>query len=210
MLVTVDRLPHGDADRRTFLATLNALTEGVAFLDQQGSLVHENGRLAGLRSSDPDAVDGRLRRFVERMKRRVANLDIAGAPVIEKLASEEIRLDAVDCLLEGSYVGFDLLEVGPLLMVTVSCAGRRPLDEEELRVAYGLTRSEIRVAKLLAEGRPNAEIASSLSISGATSRHHTSRVLRKLGARSRAEAAALLLGARRSGVGAGDRARGEK
>ena len=208
-LVTADH-PPGDPDRKTFLATLDALTEGVAFLDQRGTLVHENGRLAGLRSTDPGAVDARLRSFVERMRRRVASLDLAGAPVVEKLAAEELPLDAVDCLLEGSYVGFDLLGVGPLLMVTVSCAGRRALDEEELRAAYGLTPGEIRVAKLLAEGRPNAEIASCLSISGATSRHHTARVLRKLGARSRAEAAALLLGARRSEVGAGDRGRGER
>lgn len=188
--------PRPDSDRMLFLATLNALTEGVAFLDPQGRLLHENGRLAGLRSAASVPLDHRLATFTKRVRERVDALDIAGATVVEKLVSEEIRLDSEDCLLEGSYIGFDLLGAGPMLMITVTCVGRRPLGEEELRVAYGLTRREINVAGLLAHGRSNSEIADELCISEATARHHTARVLGKVAARSRAEAAAVLLGSR--------------
>lgn len=189
--------PRHDSDRMRFLATLNALTEGVAFLDRHGRLLYENGRLAGLRSAATAPLDARLAAFTTRVQKRLETLDIAGAPVVEKLISEELRLESEDCLLEGSYVGFDLLGAGPMLMITVTCVGRRPLGEEELRVAYGLTRREIHVAGLLSQGRSNTEIADELFISEATARHHTARVLGKLGARSRGEAAALLLGARR-------------
>lgn len=195
--------PHDsrhDSNRMVFLATLNALTEGVAFLDFEGRLLHENGRLAGLRSAASGPLDHTLSTFAARIRTRVRDLDIGGAPVVEKLIATQVRLDSEDCLIEGSYVGFDLLDAGPLLMITVTCVGPRRLGDDELRVAYGLTCREIRVAGLLAEGRSNVDIAGQLFISEATARHHTARVLRKLGASSRAEAAALLLGSRRGSL----------
>ncbi|MGZ4312712.1 MAG: response regulator transcription factor, partial [Solirubrobacteraceae bacterium] len=54
----------------------------------------------------------------------------------------------------------------------------------------GLTGRELEVLDLLAEGLRNAEIAQRLVVSDKTAEHHVSAVLRKLGVRSRAEAAA--------------------
>ncbi|HEX3689935.1 MAG TPA: LuxR C-terminal-related transcriptional regulator [Solirubrobacteraceae bacterium] len=54
----------------------------------------------------------------------------------------------------------------------------------------GLTARELEVLALLGEGLRNAEIAQRLVVSEKTASHHTSAVLRKLGVRSRAEAAA--------------------
>ncbi len=59
---------------------------------------------------------------------------------------------------------------------------------------YGLTEREAEVARLLAEGRRNNAIAAALGISPHTARHHTQRVLAKLGVHSRAEAGARLRG----------------
>lgn len=53
-----------------------------------------------------------------------------------------------------------------------------------------LTRREEEVLELLADGRSNAEIAERLYISPKTVEHHVSRILAKLGLRSRAEVAA--------------------
>lgn len=61
-----------------------------------------------------------------------------------------------------------------------------------LQDKYGLTRRELEVATLLAQGRTNTAIANTLHISTHTARHHTQRVLGKLGVHSRAAAGAKL------------------
>lgn len=61
-----------------------------------------------------------------------------------------------------------------------------------LRLQFGLTAREADVAKLLEEGCPNLTIARRLGISPHTARHHTQRVLAKLGVHSRSEAGARL------------------
>ena len=63
-----------------------------------------------------------------------------------------------------------------------------------LQERFGLTGRELDVAMLLAEGRSNAAIAMALDISPHTARHHTQRVLGKVGVHSRAEAGARLRG----------------
>jgi len=63
-----------------------------------------------------------------------------------------------------------------------------------LELHYGLTARELEVAVLLAQGRSNAAIAEALQISAHTARHHSQRILTKLGVHSRAEAGAKLRG----------------
>lgn len=70
-------------------------------------------------------------------------------------------------------------------------AGLEPPTGAEVEDATGLTRREHDVLRLLARGLPNRQIASELFISPATVGVHVSRVLSKLGASSRTEAAAM-------------------
>jgi DNA-binding CsgD family transcriptional regulator len=63
---------------------------------------------------------------------------------------------------------------------------------EHLRADYGMTPREVDVALLLAEGCSNQTVARRLGISPHTARHHTQRVLGKLGVHSRSEAGARL------------------
>lgn len=80
-----------------------------------------------------------------------------------------------------------------VLVVTVTEPKRPELpDESELRKWFGLTRMEARVARMLAQGLTNAEIAQSQFISAHTARHHTESVLLKLGVHSRREVSRLL------------------
>ena len=54
---------------------------------------------------------------------------------------------------------------------------------------FGLTARELTVLSLVAEGHTNREIGASLFISEKTASVHVSRILAKLGVRSRVEAA---------------------
>jgi DNA-binding NarL/FixJ family response regulator len=62
----------------------------------------------------------------------------------------------------------------------------------QLQAGYGMTPREVEVALLLAEGCSNLTVARRLGISPHTARHHTQRVLGKLGVHSRAEAGARI------------------
>jgi DNA-binding CsgD family transcriptional regulator len=57
--------------------------------------------------------------------------------------------------------------------------------------ARSLTRTEERVARLVAAGRSNPQVAAELGVTRKTVEWHLSRLFRKLGIRSRGELAAL-------------------
>jgi DNA-binding NarL/FixJ family response regulator len=66
----------------------------------------------------------------------------------------------------------------------VSVEGRRAVGGDGPR---SLTARELDVARLVAEGRPNKQVAAALFLSEKTVEHHLSRVYAKYGVRSRAE-----------------------
>lgn len=73
-------------------------------------------------------------------------------------------------------------------------ASGNELSDEDLRNRFGLTARQVVVARLLAEGLSNAEIARKLVVSEHTARNHTYHVLTKLGASKRARVGAILRG----------------
>ncbi|HEX4934139.1 MAG TPA: response regulator [Gemmatimonadaceae bacterium] len=73
-------------------------------------------------------------------------------------------------------------------------AGNGALGDEALQQKFGLTDRQIEVARLLAQGLSNAEIAETLGLSTYTARNHTEAVLLKLGASTRARVGAILRG----------------
>ena len=98
-----------------------------------------------------------------------------------------------------------LTHMRALVDETLSCSERlrdewqvrtpdRPVASAALRLQdeYGLTAREVDVALLLSQGLSNSALARQLGISPHTARHHTQRVLGKLGVHSRAEAGARL------------------
>jgi DNA-binding NarL/FixJ family response regulator len=68
----------------------------------------------------------------------------------------------------------------------------RVLDDAELRARYGLTDRQIAVARLLAEGCTNAEVAERLGLSFFTARNHAEQVMSKLRVSNRASVAPAL------------------
>ena len=75
-------------------------------------------------------------------------------------------------------------------------AGHDRVSQNGLVERYRLTRREIQVAVLLAQGRSNEAIAQELEISAHTARHHTQRILSKLEVHSRGEAGAKIRNSR--------------
>ena len=68
------------------------------------------------------------------------------------------------------------------------------LSDDELRSRFGLTARQVVIARLLAEGLSNAEIARKLVVSEHTARNHTYHVLTKLGTSKRARVGVILRG----------------
>ena len=68
----------------------------------------------------------------------------------------------------------------------------RILSDGELHERYGLTDRQIAVARLVAEGCTNAEVAERLGLSFYTARNHAEQVMLKLGVSNRSSVGPLL------------------
>jgi DNA-binding CsgD family transcriptional regulator len=89
----------------------------------------------------------------------------------------------------------------PVVMLFISDPEATPRPQAELlRVLYGLTPMESRLAVLLAEGRELREAAEALRVSPNTAKTHLKEVFAKTGARRQAELVRLLLVANLGGV----------
>lgn len=84
----------------------------------------------------------------------------------------------------------------------LAACGLRPAKRSTATPAVALTPQELTVARLVATGRTNREVAAELVISAKTVEHHLSRIYAKLGIRSRTELTAVLLGGDPSLAGA--------
>jgi DNA-binding response OmpR family regulator len=68
----------------------------------------------------------------------------------------------------------------------------RVLSDAELHDRFGLTERQVAVARLVAEGCTNAEVAERLGLSFYTARNHAEQVMLKLGVSNRSSVAPLL------------------
>jgi DNA-binding response OmpR family regulator len=68
----------------------------------------------------------------------------------------------------------------------------RKLEDAELRDRYGLTERQVAVARLVADGCTNAEVAERLGLSFYTARNHAEQVMLKLGVSNRSSVGPLL------------------
>lgn len=187
--------------RASIARTLDGLAEPLALFDPAGRLAHTNPALDALVARDPEGAQllaaaqeaaltlGRLAGERPRSSKtvRAATADV-------QTVLRELRTGRGRYRVRGSILGYDLMTPGPSALVAVERVVPEPLSDAVLRDRFRLTPREIRVARLLAEGRSNQAVASALGVSTRTAEHHTAHVLLKLGAPSRAAVAAILLG----------------
>lgn len=82
--------------------------------------------------------------------------------------------------------------LGSTVLIIVQRARQLVREDARIRVRFGLTKREAQIARMLADGKSNADIAEALAISTHTARHHTGSVIAKLGLSSRAQVASLI------------------
>lgn len=192
------RLTHANARRGTaadhlvFLHALDFVSDGLAFFDAAGTLLHTNralDRMLEHRSETPGLVD-EVERFAGQVVAR------AREPHTGEVAAESVRrelhLPGGACRLRGSYLDLDIFGLRGTVVVAVHQNTEPSATDEALHARFGLSRQERTITRLLARGRSNAEVASALGISPHTARRHTERIFSKLGVRSRAEIARRL------------------
>jgi DNA-binding NarL/FixJ family response regulator len=148
------------------------------------------------------ALDTRASRPYER-----ARLELAAGAHQRRAGNRR----AASALLDQACRRFEALGAGPWVTrcaQEAAACGLRPRRRSSPVVGdEALTSQERLVARLVAQGATNREVAAELVISVKTVEHHLGRVYAKLGLRSRTELAARLAADGAEAVAAGERAR---
>ena len=189
------------ASRHTIARMLDSLADPAILFDLAGEQVHANQAVRRL----PGSVDGaRLRTEAQRLawslgaaaRRRsqgkVAQPWAALDTGEEAQAVRSVRMGRSVYRLRGTIVGEQLLGAESAVLVTVSASATEPLSDAVLHGEFGLTTREIEVARLIAEGLSNNEIADRLGVRFFTARNHVERTLAKLRVTSRHRVGPLL------------------
>lgn len=169
--------------------TLAAIPVGVALYNDRGRKTEQNRLLASLLAGDPEVA--LLEAACEHVARSLLELAAGGAAKSRSAClwppvSRQVHTSSGTYRIRGGLAG-QYLGVGrPLALVTVENLIRSAQSIRRLRDAFHLTEREGVVARLLAVGHANPQIASILGISVHTVRRHVEQVLAKLGVHTRA------------------------
>ncbi|HEX7239090.1 MAG TPA: helix-turn-helix transcriptional regulator [Longimicrobiaceae bacterium] len=163
------------------------IPQRLALMDPAGGRVHMNRWLEELLKRMPRGryLEDALRCYARSIARAGSCPDCdgrAGPP-----ATLEFPTSDGAYLLWGWCVELGRYGLGRLTLMTVQPPPPELPSDTVLRERWELTPRELEVAKLMAEGRSNADIALALGIAPNTVRSHTEKVFRKLDVRSRAE-----------------------
>lgn len=180
----------------TIEAALHASRAGALIVGADGRRLYANPALTKLLAQDPERA--RIRAELDRtaaemrcmLRTRPAR---RGVPSLAG-ASTELRTARAAYRVWTTLLGEHLAGPGPTVLVQVERLTPEQPSLPALQERWGLTRQEARVARLLARGRTNRQIAAALGIRQTTARHYTEAVFQKLGVHSRAQAAARILG----------------
>ena len=132
--------------------------------------------LVGIDESTPPAL-------IYRYLRRVHKLSPATATIVLVAGRESAMLDAA--LASGAYAAIDRTAEPAVVAEAIEKAlAGRPTDDSQ----PPLTRRELEILRLVAEGRSNREVAKLLWVTDQTVKFHLANTYRKLGVRNRFDA----------------------
>ncbi|MFL5578735.1 MAG: response regulator transcription factor [Gemmatimonadaceae bacterium] len=185
------------AGQQGLAQVLETMTGAAAVCDLEGALVHGNARMGELLAGPAGAT---LRAALESAARSLARLAPGtaprlGAPVdAARAASREVATPHGRFRLRATFAAEGVLGNAPHVVVAVEPVRAGPLTDADLQARFGLTDREIEIARLMADGLGNKEIAARLGVSFFTARNHAERVMGKLGADGRGRVGPILGG----------------
>ncbi len=173
-------------------AVLDVLDVGIALLGREGQYLYRNRRFLEL-TRGAGEIPG-LGNIIEALhvellpKARALSGRILTSPTL--LSTADVHVGSGGYHVQGIALGRDCKEGAQVLLITID---RLPQEGgRKLPGKLRLTARETRVARLLAEGCSNKEIAAELGIHPTTAKNHTQSVLQKLGVRRRSQVGPLL------------------
>jgi DNA-binding CsgD family transcriptional regulator len=138
------------------------------------------------------------------MKRHVLIYGLIGGMLIAVLKWTEFRFLVIEHSIEiyggliaatfaalGIWLGLKLTRTQQRIVVKEVPAGESFIRNERKREELSITRRELEILELIAQGMSNREIAEKLFVSENTVKTHSSRVFDKLGAKRRTQAVQL-------------------
>jgi DNA-binding NarL/FixJ family response regulator len=138
------------------------------------------------------------------MKRTILICGLLGGVLIAVLRWSEYQFLVIDHSVEiyaalvaavfaglGIWLGIRMTRPKPGLAAVAEPAGTQFVPDDKKRDDLGITRREMEILELVAQGMSNREIAEKLFVSENTVKTHCSRAFDKLGARRRTEAVVM-------------------
>jgi DNA-binding CsgD family transcriptional regulator len=174
---------------------VDTLDEPRLILDCAGRILHRNGAC--------DELFARVG-WGESLSREAARMatsfdsglrDRPAIPASHDSRVAEVRKDGEGFRLRASFLKpTSEARQGLVLLAFEKMAHDRAMSAQRIKAKYLLTPRETQVMDLLSLGQSNKSIAEKLGVSLHTARHHTERVLAKVGAKCRAEVGAVVRG----------------
>jgi DNA-binding CsgD family transcriptional regulator len=175
---------------------LDLLDDGLLLYDVEGKLLHQNAAATRLLAAEPAPDRTRIEHEARQVALSVATLlhrsHKAQGKEVPALPYRQLRGSTMGYRLAGSLLRQAVFSSAPIIAVTLARLAPFPVTDAALRTRFGLTPREVQVARLLAQGQLNADIAQALGVSPHTARRHTECVRTKLDVHSRAAVGARL------------------
>lgn len=171
----------------------DAIDHCLAIYDIEGTLHYANRAMQEHLKTTPDD-DLRAELSARATQVHASRSQMRSNAGVERVTHCTLDTAAGSYTLEGIHVAPGVLGEDEAVLLSLRLPPPDPFCEVILKRRYALTKKQVMVARLVAQGLRNDEIARRLYISEHTARHHVEQIKLKVGAHTRAAVAARIIG----------------